>query len=87
MFRSKLMRLYKELEDNLEVLCKDYKVEINCWYNPSTIPQPKFMFGKVVIDADTLYDEDEFNLLFSPKGVLNNRQTSMKKPTARIKSQ
>ena len=65
MFRVKLMRLYKESEDKFEALCREYNVEINCWYSPSRIPQPKFLFGKVVIDADTLYDEDKFNLLYS----------------------
>ena len=79
MFRAKLLQLYDEFECKLEALCHEYKVEINLWYSPSNIPQPKFQFGRVVLDADTLYNEDDFNLLFSPKGVFNKKQIVMKK--------
>ena len=79
MFRAKYMRLYDEFEDKLEGLCQEYGVKINCWYSPSKIPQPKFLFGKVALDADTLYNEEEFCLLFSPKAVLNQRHISIER--------
>ena len=66
-FRSKLVKLYDDFEAKLEDLCKEHKVEINLWYSPSKIPQPKFRFGSTVIDADMLYNDDEFSLIFSPK--------------------
>ena len=74
MFRAKLMRLYEEFEAEVEALCREQGVEINFWYSPSRIPQPKFVFGRVTISADTLYDEGKFSLLFSPKITLNQKK-------------
>jgi hypothetical protein len=73
-FRAKLMRLYEEFEAEVEALCREQEVEVNFWYSPSTIPQPKFVFDKAAISADTLYDEDKFSLLFSPKITLNQKK-------------
>ena len=87
MFRAKLMRLYEEFETKLEELCQQNGVEINLWYSPSKIPQPKFFFGKVGLSADTLYDEDEFSLLFSPKAAWKKKQKSTKKIGERDRSQ
>jgi len=41
----------------MEALCEKHKVEINFWYSPSKIPQPKFIIDGVGLDADELYDE------------------------------
>ena len=79
-FRARLMRLYEEFEAKLEALCQQHGVEINFWYSPSRIPQPKFVFGKVAVDADTLYNEEEFSLLFTPKVDRDKRQYSVKRP-------
>ena len=86
MFRAKLMKLYEEFEVKLEALCQQHGVEINFWYSPSNIPQPKFVFGRVAITADTLYDEEEFSLLFSPKSVWEKRRKSTKESRSRERS-
>ena len=82
-FRAKLMRLYEEFEVKLERLCKEFNVENNCWYTPSKVPQPKFVFDRVGLSADTLYDEEEFSLLFSPKTTWEKNQQSTKKSRKR----
>jgi hypothetical protein len=74
-FRAKLMRLYEEFEAEVEALCREQGVEVNFWYNPSTIPQPKFVFDRIAICADTLYDEEKFSLLCSPKITVNQKKT------------
>jgi hypothetical protein len=74
MFRAQLLQLYRSFEAQVEALCERTGVEINFWYSPSQIPQPKFMFDRVGLDADTLYHEDEFNR-FAPKAPWpNNRK-------------
>ncbi len=73
-FRAKLMRLYEKFEAEVEDLCREQGVEVNFWYSPSTIPQPKFVFGRAAISADTLYDEGKFSLLFSPKIIVNHKK-------------
>ena len=67
LFRAKLLKLYDEFEAKVETLCQQHNISINFWYSPSNIPQPKFRIGKAMLDADTLYNEDEFSLLFSPE--------------------
>jgi len=74
-FRAKLMRLYEDFEAEVEALCREQGVEVNFWYSPSTIPQPKFVFDRATISADTLYDEGKFSLLFSPKITMNQKKT------------
>lgn len=83
-FRANLMRLYEEFEAKLEALSQKHGVEINLWYSPSRIPQPKFLIGRIEVDADTIYDEDEFSLLFSPKISRGRRQKSMEKSKKKI---
>jgi hypothetical protein len=85
MFRSKFIRLYEEFEANMESLCQKYGVKIAFWYSPSKIHQPSFMFGKVAVDADTLYDEKQFSCVFSPKIVLD-KQLYMKKERFQLKN-
>ena len=78
-FRAELARLYEEFEAKLEALCKERGVEINSWYSPSKIPQPKFVFEEVAVSADTLYDEEEFSLLYSPNILMDERRSLMNK--------
>jgi len=56
-FQESLLQLYQKFEADVEALCKKHEVKINCWYSPSTIPQPKFIIEGIVFDADELYDE------------------------------
>ncbi|KPV63499.1 MAG: hypothetical protein AOA65_1247 [Candidatus Bathyarchaeota archaeon BA1] len=56
-FREGLIQLYKRFKADVEALCKKHKVEINFWYSPSKIPQPKFIIDGIGFDADELYDE------------------------------
>jgi len=56
-FREGLIQLYKRFKADVEALCEKHKVEINFWYSPSKIPQPKFIIDGVGLDADELYDE------------------------------
>jgi hypothetical protein len=75
MFRAQLLQLYRSFEAQVEALCQRTGVEINFWYSPSQIPQPKFIFDRVGLDADILYHEDEFNR-FAPKIPWRNTQRS-----------
>jgi hypothetical protein len=56
-FREGPIQLYKRFKADVETLCEKHKVEINFWYSPSNIPQPKFIIDGVGFDADELYDE------------------------------
>jgi len=56
-FQESLLQLYQKFEADVEALCKKHEVKINCWYSPSTIPQPKFIIDGISFDADELYDE------------------------------
>jgi hypothetical protein len=67
MFRAQLKQLYTEFEAQVETLCQQTGVHLQTWYSPTYIPQPKFVFEEIALDADSLYDEAEFNLLFAPK--------------------
>ena len=85
-FRAKLMRLYEEFEAEVEALCREQGVEINFWYSPSKIPQPKFVFGRAAITADTLYDEEQFSLLFSPKSIWDKKKKLLEKSKKKLVS-
>ena len=61
-FQVELVQLYRKFEADIETLCKKYGMTVNCWYSPSTIPQPKFMLNSVAFDADELYSGIEVNL-------------------------
>jgi hypothetical protein len=74
MFRAQLKQLYLEFEAQVEALCQRTGVELEEWYSPSYIPQPKFVFNSIALDADMLYDEEEFHLLFAPKIPWRTRQ-------------
>ena len=57
LFRSLSFNSTKSFEADVEALCKKHEVKINCWYSPSTIPQPKFIIDGVTLDADDLYNQ------------------------------
>ncbi len=83
-FRAELAKLYDEHEAKLEALSKKHGVEINFWYNPSKIPQPTFMIEGVTLNADTLYDEKEFTLMYSPNIIMNKTQSITNKLKRKI---
>jgi len=62
-FREGVTQVYKRFKADMEALCEKHKVEINFWYSPSKIPQPKFIIDGVEFDADKFYDEKEFETL------------------------
>ena len=58
-FQKEIIQLYRMFRKNVEDLCKKYEAEINYWYTPSEIPQPKFIMDGVGFDADQLVNEAE----------------------------
>jgi len=62
-FREEVVQLYRRFERDITTLCEKHDVEIDFWYSPSAIQQPRFIVDGFVLDADQLYDEEEFNLL------------------------
>lgn len=58
-FKKEIVQLYRMFRKNVEDLCKKYGAEINYWYTPSEIPQPKFIMDGVGFDADQLVNEAE----------------------------
>lgn len=62
-FREGVIQVYKRFKADVEALCEKHKVEINFWYSPSKIPQPKFIIDGVGFDADEFYDDKEFETL------------------------
>ena len=58
-FQREFVKLYQKFVESVEALCKRYGVEVNCWYSPSMIPQPKFIIDGVVLDADDIYNEKD----------------------------
>jgi len=63
MFREEVVQLYHRFGEDMAALCERHGVEIDFWYSPSAIQQPRFIVDGFVLDADQLYDEEEFNLL------------------------
>lgn len=57
-FREELIQLYRNFEGDVEALCKKHEVEVNYWYSPSMIPQPKFVIDGVGLNADELFEEE-----------------------------
>ncbi|MFQ6074595.1 MAG: hypothetical protein ACE5Z5_00475 [Candidatus Bathyarchaeia archaeon] len=62
-FREEVVQLYHRFEDDMATLCERYGAKVGFWYSPSSIPQPRFVIDGVVLDADKLYDEEEFKFL------------------------
>jgi hypothetical protein len=82
MFRAQLLQLYRSFEAQVEALCQRTGVKLEDWYSPSYIPQPKFVFNAIALDADMLYDESEFNLLFAPKIPWRTSQDTSRQGTS-----
>lgn len=53
----------------MRVLCDKHGVEINLWYSPSKIPQPRFVFDGDAFDADTLFHEEGWEFPAQPDGM------------------
>lgn len=73
-FREEVIQLYQRFEDDVAALCSKHGVKVGLWYSPSSIPQPRFVIDGVVVDADKLYDEEEFRLL-ATSFLANKRPT------------
>jgi len=73
-----LVQLYRKFEADVETLCKKYGMTVNCWYSPSTIPQPKFMFNGVGFDDDELYNGIEVTLPPDKRKKVMKRTKSQK---------
>jgi len=68
-FKEELLKLYYKFKMNVETVCEKHGAEINYWYSPSSIPQPKFVINGVGFDADQLVNEqDSLTKLFSKEG-------------------
>lgn len=68
-FKEELLKLYHKFKMNVETVCEKHGAEINYWYSPSSIPQPKFVINGVGFDADQLFnEEDSLAKLFSKEG-------------------
>ncbi len=64
-FRSEVIGLYKKFENDLVSVSKKFGLEVNMWYSPSKIPQPNFKVGRMALDMDRLYNEQDFKELVS----------------------
>ena len=56
-FQEELITLYSSFEGNVEALCKKHDVQLQFWYSPSMIPQPKFIIDGVGFDADEILEK------------------------------
>ena len=68
-FKEELLVSYHKFKKDIEALCKKHGAEINYWYSPSSIPQPKFVINGFGFDADQLFNEENsLAKLFSREG-------------------
>jgi len=68
-FKEELLKLYYKFKMDVEAVCEKHGAEINYWYSPSSIPQPKFVINGFGFDADQLFnEEDSLTKLFSKEG-------------------
>jgi len=77
MFREEVVQLYRQFEKETMSLCKKYGVEINFWYNPSKIQQPRFIIDGIMLDADDLYDDERFSFVAISLKSKRHRQMKM----------
>ena len=61
-FKKELVEVYHRFKTDVESVCERHGAEINYWYSPSGIPQPKFIIDGVSFDADQLLNEKEGTL-------------------------
>jgi len=64
-FRVEVMELYRKFEEDLVRVSRKFGFEINMWYSPSRIPQPNFRAGRLFLDVDQLYHDQDFRELIS----------------------
>lgn len=57
-FQEELIKLYSGFEGDVEALCKKHGVQLQFWYSPSMIPQPKFIVDGAGFDADEILEKD-----------------------------
>jgi len=57
-FQEELIKLYSSFEGDVEALCKKHSVQLQFWYSPSMIPQPKFIIEGVGFDADEILEKN-----------------------------
>ncbi len=57
-FQEELIKLYSSFEGDVEALCKKHDVQLQFWYSPSMIPQPKFIVDGAGFDADEILEKD-----------------------------
>ncbi len=68
-FKEEILKLYHKFKTDVEALCEKHGAEINYWYSPSSIPQPKFVVNGFGFDADQLFiEEDSLTKLFGKEG-------------------
>lgn len=72
-FREDVLKLYNQHRDHIEALSKKHGVEVYESPKPSHIPQPKFVVDGIEVDMDTLYNEEEFELLLSSRLLKRGR--------------
>jgi hypothetical protein len=77
-FRVEVIDLYRKFEEDLVTLSKKFGFEVNMWYSPSKIPQPNFKAGRLFLDVDKLYHEQDFKELISQHYPLWNATQSQK---------
>lgn len=66
-FKEEVVEVYRRFKTDMESVCEKHGAEINYWYSPSSIPQPKFIIDGVGFDADQLIDEKEPALMAKPR--------------------
>ncbi len=80
-FRTEVVNLYKKFEEDLVTVSRKFGFKVNMWYSPSKIPQPSFKAGRLTLDADKLYSEQNFKQLVSqhyPTWNTSSLQTNTK---------
>ena len=75
-FRTEVMEVYKRFEEDLVAVSKKYGFAINMWYSPSRIPQPNFKAGRLLLDVDQLYHEQDFKEFIVQHSPMWNSTTS-----------
>jgi len=81
-FRTEVIGLYKQFEEDLMSVGRRFGFEINMWYSPSKIPQPNFKVGRIFVDMDKLYSNHDFkelineNYLFSTVNYVEKNEAN-----------
>ena len=81
-FKEELIQAYRKFKTELESVCERHGAEINYWYTPSDVPQPKFILDRVSFDADQLLAETK--LVTEPKKRKDRKASRRRKSYARV---